>query len=278
MNNTILVTGATGETGERITDLLRAEGHEVRAVSRSTTLRFDWDDPQTWPAALDGVAAIYVVTASLHDPDTLRQMREFGNLAVRHGATRAVMASIPDDGSEQFEAVREAEQALAGAGLDLTVLRFRWFMQTFSEDFLHDYITAGELRLPAGDGGEAFIDADDIAAVAVAALTEDGHTGREYELTGPRALSFDDVARELSDATGRTITYTAVSAAKYKQEQEQRGEPKEGVDLLAELYAAIAAGDLMTTTAHVHDVLGRAPHDFRDFANRAARDGAWTSK
>ncbi|GMA30137.1 NAD(P)H-binding protein [Litorihabitans aurantiacus] len=278
MNDTILVTGATGKTGGRITDLLRSQGQEVRAVSRSTSLPFDWRDPDTWPGALDGVKAVYVVPASLHDPDTLDQLRDFGKLAIQHGATRAVLASVPDDGSEAFQAVRDAEQALASSGLDLTVLRFRWFMQTFSEDFLASYVTSGELRLPAGEGGEAFIDADDIAAVAATALTQDGHAGREYELTGPRALTFQDAARELSAATGRTITYTAVSAEDYEKEQEERGEPKEGVDLLVDLYAAIATGDLGNTTTHVHDVLARAPHDFHDFANRAAHDGAWNGR
>lgn len=135
MNDTILVTGGTGKTGGRITKLLRSQGHEVHAVSRSTSPRFDWQDHDTWPAALNGVKAMYVVTASLHDPDTLDQLRAFGKLAAHHGATRAVLASVPDDGSsEEFQAVRDAEQALASSGLNLTVLRFRWFMQTFSED------------------------------------------------------------------------------------------------------------------------------------------------
>lgn len=275
MNETILVTGATGKTGKRITELLRAQGHAVRAVSRSTDIRFDWQDADTWPAALEGVNAIYVVTASLYDPDTLNQLREFGKLAIQNGATRAVMASVPDDGSKEFQTVRNAEKALAESGLGLTVLRFRWFMQTFTEDFLRDYVVTGELRLPAGDGGEAFIDADDIAAVAAAILIDDRHVDADYELTGPRALTFNDVANELSVATGRTITYTAVSPEDYTHEQEQRGEPKEGVELLTELFATMAAGDLMTTTTHVRDVLGRSPQDFRDFALRAARNDAW---
>lgn len=275
LNETILVTGATGKTGKRITELLRAQGHAVRAVSRSTDIRFDWQDADTWPAALEGVNAIYVVTASLYDPDTLNQLREFGKLAIQNGATRAVMASVPDDGSKEFQTVRNAEKALAESGLGLTVLRFRWFMQTFTEDFLRDYVVTGELRLPAGDGGEAFIDADDIAAVAAAILIDDRHVDADYELTGPRALTFNDVANELSVATGRTITYTAVSPEDYTHEQEQRGEPKEGVELLTELFATMAAGDLMTTTTHVRDVLGRSPQDFRDFALRAARNDAW---
>lgn len=275
MNRTILVTGATGKTGQRLTDLLRSQGHDVRAVSRSTSPRFDWTDPDTWMAALDGVHAIYIVTANLYDPATPDQLRKFGLLAVQNGASRAVMASVPDDGSEAFQGVREAEQALASSGLGVTVLRFRWFMQTFSEDFLHPYVSAGELRLPAGGGGEAFIDANDIAAVAAATLTQDHHSGHEYELTGPRVLTFDDAASELSAATGRTITYTAVSPEDYRNEQEKRTEPKEGIDLLIDLYATIASGDLMTTTTDVHNVLGRQPNDFRDFAQRTAHTGTW---
>jgi uncharacterized protein YbjT (DUF2867 family) len=274
-NNTILVTGGTGKTGRRVAALLQEQGHDVRAVSRSTPVPFDWSNEATWPAALDEVESIYVVTTDLYDPKTTTQFRDFGRLAVEHGATRAVMISVPDDGQS---GVGDAGQQLTDAGLGLTMLRLRWFNQNFSEDFLTPAVLSGDLRLPAGTGAEAFVDADDIAAVAAAALTDSRHVGRDYELTGPRLLTFDDVAREISEATARPLTYTALSKGEYISEQIESGVPAEWAEFSAYLYESIASGALQTTTTHIEEVLGRPARDFRDFALDAAAHGAWDAR
>ncbi|PPG37454.1 NmrA family NAD(P)-binding protein [Pseudoclavibacter sp. RFBA6] len=274
-NGTILVTGGTGKTGRRVAELLRERGQDVRAVSRNSEIRFDWDDDSTWPDAVKDVAAVYIVTTSLHDPSVADQFRAFGELVVASGATRAVLVSVPDDGHAAFRLAQAAEAELTKAGLGLAVLRLRWFNQNFSEDFLAPFVDAGDLRLPAGHGAEAFVDADDIAEVAALALTDDSHAGRTYELTGPRLLTFADVAQELSAATGRTITYTPLEVDAYVAEQIGYGVPEEWARLSATLYANIAAGALQTVSSDIADVLGRPARDFRDFAASAVRDGAW---
>jgi len=274
-NSTILVTGGTGKTGRRVTELLLERGYDVRAVSRNSDIRFDWNDDSTWPEAVKGIAAVYVVTTSLHDPAVTDQFRAFGKLAVANGAARAVLVSVPDDGHEGFQLAQSAEAELTKAGLGLTILRLRWFNQNFSEDFLAPFVDAGDLRLPAGHGAEAFVDADDIAEVAALALTDASHAGRTYELTGPRLLTFADVADELSAATGRTITYTPLDVDAYVAEQIGYGVPEEWAHFSATLYANIAAGALQTVSSDIADVLGRPARDFRDFAASAVEDGAW---
>jgi uncharacterized protein YbjT (DUF2867 family) len=183
----ILVTGATGKTGRRVARLLRERGVPVRAASRSATPSFDWTDRGTWEPALRGVTGMYVVHPDLGSSRAADDVAAFARRAAAAGARHAVLLSTPSDAwGPAGEHVLSAERALGHAGLDWTVLRVRWFFQNFSEDFLRDPVLSGEVRLPAGDGKEAFIDAEDIAEVAVAALTEAGHAGWNYELSGPR--------------------------------------------------------------------------------------------
>lgn len=134
---------------------------------------------------------------------------------------------------------------------------------------------SGEVRLPAGHGREAFIDAEDIAEVAVAALTRDGHAGRAYELSGPRLMTVGDAVSEIARATGRAIRYTPLTPEAYADEQRAQGVPEEWVQLTNDLYARVRAGGLGTLTDDVRHVLGRPPRDFTDYARSAAAQGAW---
>lgn len=274
-NDVILVTGATGKTGRRVTQILRDSGREVREGSRSSVQPFNWTDETTWGSALLGVDAVYVVLADLGSPEIVEPVREFARQAAEAGATRAVMVSVPASGGMGMEAVLATESAFVEAGLALTVLRLRWFHQNFTEDFLLAPVMSGDLRLPAGDGREAFVDADDIAEVAVAALTEDGHAGRSYEVTGPATLSFAEVAAELSRATGREIRYTPVSVEEFVAEQVAAGVPAGWAQMLGELYAHIGTGALDSTSDDVELVLGRPARDLRGFSTAAAAAGAW---
>jgi uncharacterized protein YbjT (DUF2867 family) len=207
------------------------------------------------------VSAVYLVAADFDSPIT-----EFIEQAAAAGVRRAVLLSAPG-----------IEDGMGDSGLEWTVLQPRWFFQNFSEDFLRDAVLSGELRLPAGDGREAFIDAEDIAEVAVAALTEDGHAGRRYELTGPRLMTFADTAEELAKATGRDIRYVPLTREEFVGEQREQGVPEEWVRLSADLYESIRSGSLASLTADVRRVLDRSPRDFSEYAKETATQGAWTS-
>ncbi|MFH0241841.1 NmrA family NAD(P)-binding protein [Streptomyces sp. HK10] len=263
----ILVIGGTGKTGRRVVDRLRALGRPARAGSRSSGIPFVWEDESTWPAALDGVRAAYVTYyPDLAFPGAKEAVGRFAAFAVARGARRLVLLSGRGE-----EGAVASEEALKASGCDWTVVRAGWFDQNFSEGFFLDPVRSGELALPTGDAVEPFVDADDIADVVVAALTDDRHIGETYELSGPRLLSFHDVARELSAATGRTIAYVPVGADEYRAALREAGEPEE----FADLFTLITDGRNASVVHGVREVLGREPRDFSQYVGEAAATGVW---
>ncbi|MET9768075.1 NAD(P)H-binding protein [Streptomyces sp. NPDC006415] len=263
----ILVIGGTGKTGRRVVERLETLGRPTRVGSRSSETPFVWEDENTWEAALDGVSAVYVTYyPDLAFPGAKEAIGRFASVAVERGVKRLVLLSGRGE-----EGAVASEDALKASGCDWTVVRCNWFNQNFSESFFLDPVLAGELALPTGDAVEPFVDADDIADVAVAALTDDRHIGKTYELSGPRLLSFHDVARELSAATGRTIAYIPVSVDDYRAALRQLGEPEE----FADLFTLIVDGRNASVVHGVREALGREPKDFADYAKEAAAAGAW---
>ncbi len=176
-------------------------------------------------------------------------------------------------GRGEVEAQR-AEQALFDTGADVTVVRCAWFMQNFSEDFLRSSVLDGQLVLPGGVAEEPFVVADDIADVACAALTEPRHQGQLYELTSPRLYTLDDIAAELSDATGRRVTYVPVTVEEYAATAAAHGVPAELVGFLTYLFGEVFGNNAFTTDG-VERALRRPPRDFRTFARAAADRSAW---
>ncbi|MGW3510493.1 NmrA family NAD(P)-binding protein [Streptomyces sp. NPDC000994] len=265
----ILVIGGTGKTGRRVAERLTAQGLPVRVGSRSGEPPFVWEDASTWEAALDGVLAVYVTYyPDLAFPGAAETVGAFARTAVAKGARRLVLLSGRGE-----EGARISEDKLKESGADWTVVRASWFAQNFSESFFLEPVLAGELALPTGDAVEAFVDADDIADVAVAALTDDRHIGRTYELSGPRLLSFHDIATELSKATGRQITYIPVTVDEYRKALEDNGLPVE----FADLFELILDGRNAHLVHGVEEALGRKPKDFADFARDAAATGVWNT-
>ena len=267
----ILVLGASGKTGRRVVDRLTAAELPVRAGSRRGTPPFDWHDPATWPPVLDGVQAAYIsYYPDLAVPGAVEATGKFAKLAVDSGVNRLVLLA----GRGEAEAER-AEQAVADSGADLTIVRSTWFMQNFSEGDFRPQLLGGLVTLPAGDMVEPFVDIDDLADVAVAALTEDGHAGQLYELTGPRLLTFAEAIEEISRATGREIRYAPVSVEEFAAALATQGVPGEAIEIFSFLFDEVLDGRNAHLTDGVWRALGRAPRDFRDFAKDAALAGAW---
>ena len=272
-NKPILVVGGTGKTGRRVVERLGARGFPVRVGSRSGRPPFDWADESTWVPVLQGVRAVYIPYPDLVIPGSATEVtRAFAELAIEHGVTRLVMLT----GRGEDEAQR-GERELQATGADVTIVRCAWFMQIFSEDFLLDSIRAGEVVLPATDDQlDPFVDTDDIADVAVAALTEPGHVGQVYELTSPRLLSVPEAIAEIAKASGRDITYVPVSVEDYAAGAADHGAPAELVEFLTYLFSDVL-GKLAYFTNTVERVLGRPPRDFTDFATRTAATGIWSA-
>ncbi|ADB54136.1 NAD(P)H-binding protein [Conexibacter woesei] len=270
----ILVLGATGKTGSRVVSQLRQHDVEVRAASRNGATRFDWGDEGTWAPALDGAGAAYVVVPE--EVDGAERVSAFGALAAARGVERLVLLSARDWANSGGEAELASERAVQGAGTAWTILRPTWFAQNFSEaPWLRDPVLGGEVVLSTGQGLEPFIDADDIAAVAVAALTEDGHAGETYELSGPRLLTFGDAVAEIAAASGRDVRYVPVDQAAFAAYAAEHGAPPETIEVLNALYGWIAEGREAHLSDGVQRALGREPRDFSDYVKAAAASGAW---
>lgn len=270
--STTLVLAGTGKTGRRVVERLRARGVPTRVGSRSGEQPFDWEQPATWSAALDGVDAVYVAYApDIAMPGAVESVRSLCRLAVESGVRRLVLLS----GRGEEEAER-AERAVREAGAEWTIVRCAWFSQNFSESFLLEPILAGEVALPdAGGAPEPFVDANDIADVAVAALTEPGHAGELYELTGRRLLTFADALGEISRATGREIRHVPVPLDAYAAALAAQEVPADVVELLTYLFGEVLDGRNAHLADGVERALGRQPRDFGDYVRKTAASGVW---
>ncbi|WP_433467433.1 NAD(P)H-binding protein [Spirillospora sp. CA-128828] len=274
----ILVTGATGKSGRRVVSRLRAEGLPVRAASRNGEHHFEWTSRRTWDSALESVRSVYIVQL-----DGTKLVRPFVERAVRHGVQRIVLASgrgIDDPGYAKdvggvLEGIRDSEAAVRESGVEWTISRPGWFAQNFSEGFFADAIRDGELRLPAGDGAASFVDAEDIAAVVAAALTDDRHAGQIYELSGSRAVTLTEVVATISEVTGREIRYVPLSVEEYVAELVQQGSPPADAEAFADVIEPLREGTDAYVSDGVERAIGRRPRTFADFAKSTAAAGGW---
>jgi uncharacterized protein YbjT (DUF2867 family) len=266
-----LVIGGTGKTGRRVAERLEARGVPLRIGSRSGQPPFDWLDPATWAPAVQNVKSAYVTYYSdLAFSGAAEHVRSFADLATANGVRHLVLLS----GRNEPGAVL-GEQAVQESGADWTIVRSSFFAQDFSEYFLLESVVSGEVAFPAGDTAEPFIDAEDIADVASAALTDDRHKNQLYEVTGPRLLTFAEACEEISQATGRDVRYVPVSADEYASALAEAGMPPDEVAEFIDLFTMILDGRSQYVTDGVQRALGRPPRDFRDFARDAAAAGAW---
>ena len=269
--DTTLVISGTGKTGRRIVQRLRERGLPVRSASRAGATPFDWEDPATWGPVLRGASSAYVsFFPDLAVPGAPEAIAALSRQALGLGVRRLVLLS----GRGEVEAQR-AEQALQASGADWTVVRCSWFDQNFSEGYLLHPVLAGEVALPVGDVPEPFVDVDDVADVAVAALTEDGHAGQVYELTGPRSLTFGEAVEEIGRATGRNLRFTPVAIDDYEAGLAAHGVPADVAGLLRYLFTEVLDGRNATPADGVQRALGRQPRDFTVYARDAAAAGAW---
>ncbi|MEU7085251.1 NAD(P)H-binding protein [Streptomyces achromogenes] len=278
-SGTILVIGATGTTGGRAAAQLTAAGHRVRAASRRATpvpgtqpVRFDWYVPGTFGGALDGADRVYLVPP-LGDPDPAAVMLPFLRQARAAGVRRAVLlgsSAIPADGP----GVGAVHRALPELFDQWAVLRPSWFMQNFTGTHMHarSIREHGVILTAAGSGRVGFVDADDIAAVAVHALTDDRAPGTDLVLTGPQALGYDDIAAIVTEVTGRPVTHQPLTYERMRDRLAGQL-PLEFAEMLAGMDRAIAEGAEDRTTDTVQRLTGRPPHSFREVAERELTRG-----
>lgn len=270
-SDTILVVGGTGKTGRRVVERLQDLGLSFRVGSRSAQPAFDWEDRTTWAPALEGITKAYVTYyPDLAVPGATKTVQAFFSQAINTGVKKLVLLS----GRGEAEAGL-AERALQVCDVDWTILQCSFFSQNFSESFLLEPIQAGEVALPVRPVAEPFVDVEDVADVAVAALTQPGHSRRLYELTGPRLLTFADAIGEIAQATGREIRYLAIESEEYRAAMVEAQVPAEVVDLVLYLFRTVLDGRNASLADGVQQALGRAPRDFDDYVQRTAASGVW---
>ena len=273
-SGTTLVLGGTGKTGRRVAERLQGRGIRTRIASRSIQPGFNWDAPDTWEAVLDDIDTAYITYApDLAIPGAPDAIRQFVALAVEKGVRRLVLLS--GRGEDEAQA---CERIIQDSGVEWTVVRASWFNQNFSEGEFLGMVMDGAITLPAMDVPEPFVDADDIADVAVAALTEDGHQGKVYEVTGPRMLTFTQIAEELSSAAGRKIQFIPIPKEDFAAALAASGAPDNIVWLLGYLFETVLDGRNAYLTDGVQQALGREPTDFAEFARRVAARGVWDTE
>ncbi|MBN2177629.1 MAG: SDR family NAD(P)-dependent oxidoreductase [Demequinaceae bacterium] len=250
---------------------MRREDVEVRAASRSSETRFDWAQPDTWKPALAGMRSVYIVPEGCPDVAT---MEAFCQAAVEEGLAQLVLLSTREAEYDGYESFLEIEDAIIDAGTGWTILRPSWFSQNFHSHYDKE-IRAGLLELPAGEGRDPFIDADDVAEVAFQALTMHGHDEKVYELSGPDPLSFREATERISALTGLTVRYQPITEEAYLERLKSLGSPDDVARLHASAYRPIAKGDNDYTSEGFRRLLGHSPRDFDTFVKEAVQKGIW---
>ncbi|KIO77111.1 NmrA family transcriptional regulator [Pedobacter lusitanus] len=267
----ILVLGGTGKTGSRVADRLSKLGYPVSIGSRTADIPFDWDDISTWKPALQNIRSVYITfQPDLAVPNAPGCIASFSRMAAENGIEKLVLLS----GRGEEEA-RHCEQIVINSGIAWTIVRASWFFQNFSESYFLTDVLSGQVTLPVGDIPEPFIDADDIADVAVAALTQDGHSGEIYEITGPHLLTFKEVIQEIATAAGKNIVYKQVSAEEYTALLVSGQVPQEYIALLSYLFTEVMDGRNSYIVNDVERALGRKATDFSSYTRKTAASGIW---
>ena len=279
----ILITGATGRIGSATVQQLAASGLCVRALVRSLekaasiagpgveVVRGDLEQTPSFEAALQGVTRALLVSPL--DPRQVALQGNFIEAAKRAGPVHIV--KISGLGTALDSPVRsgrwhaQTEAHLEASGLPFTHLRPLFFMQNLLR-FAQAVAQTGEFAAALGEGKVAMIDVRDIAAVAVAALTMDGHTGKAYTITGPEALTYDDVAKKLSWVTGKPVSYRDVPSAVVRQRLLETGMPDWYVEVQMDFHAALREGGASIVTDTVESVTGKPPRSFEQFAREHA--------
>ncbi|MBN9380207.1 MAG: NAD(P)H-binding protein [Chitinophagaceae bacterium] len=266
-----LVLGGNGKTGRKVAERLSKLNVPVRIGSRSGNPRFDWMEESTWRPALKGMDAVYVTfQPDLTIPEAQPLIEAFARTAVQSGIKKLVFLSGRGEKEAQM-----CESLIINCGAPWTIVRCSWFNQNLSESFLVEPIQSGVVALPVGNVGEPFVDTDDVADVVVAALTEQGHDGQVYELTGPRLLTYAQVVGEIAQATGRDIRFIQVTPEEYAEELKAAQVPPEFIDLILHLFTEVMDGRNASLTDGVQRALGRQPKDFSTFVTETVGTGVW---
>jgi len=276
----ILITTPNGKVGTEVAKQLIEKGIEVRigahtvekaqaAFPQAHVVRFDFDDEQSVQAAVDGADAVYLASPGDMVAAPVNRVVDHARAA---GVGRIVRLSAM--GIEHTDtSLRQIEQHIEATDLQWTFLRPSWFMQNYSTTNAQSIREQHAFYEPAGDAKTSFVDTRDIAAIAVQALTEDGHHGQAYTITGGQAYDRYQVAHAIVQATGKDVRYVPIEDEQFRASMAAIGAPPQYIALMSNLYSTVRAGWTEQVTDTVQRVLGRAPITLEQFA--ADHRDAW---
>ncbi len=282
MSGAILVTGATGNVGREVVRELAARGATVRAAvfnaadaarlpdGASETVRFDFLDPTTFPAAYDGVDRLFLMRPPPIS-NVKRDMQPAIDYAARAGVRHITFLSLIGVERNRIVPHAKIEKLLMQSGVPWTMLRCGFFMQNLDTTHRADLVEADDIFVPAGGGRTAFIDARDIGAVAARVLTEPGHASTAYNLTGSEALSYTEVAAIMGEELGRPITYSNPSPLAFARRFRQRGYPGGYINVMLGIYLTTRLGMAAGISPDVERLLGRPPITLRQYVKDYAK-------
>jgi len=271
----ILITGATGNIGREVLNNLLEKGHKVRATAINAedarripesvqAVIFDFSNPQTYSTALTGINKVFLMRPP-HITDIEHTLNPFVDVAKSRGVNQIVFLSllgVEDNPRVPHYAV---EQHILESGIPYTFLRPSFFMQDLNTTHRQEIAEDSEIFIPVGDAKTSFIDARDVGAIAAQTLTEQGHTNQAYDLTGPEALNYFQVAEIFTDVLGRDITFRAPSLPAFIWRTWRRGTPLSFALIMGMLYNATKKGLADVVTNQVEYILGRQPITFRQY-------------
>lgn len=257
----ILVIGATGKTGKRVYEKLTNCGFAVKAGSRQSEQPFDWNNQATWQTALKHIKKVYLTYyPDLAVPTAPQAIEDFCNMAIQSGVEHITLLSGRGE-----EAAQVCESIVQNSGLEWTIVRASWFNQNFSEGQFRDYIMSGTIALPVAQVTEAFVDIDDLADVVVASLTETGHSGKQYEVTGPELLSFEEIAAKFSKHLNKEISFIEISMEAFEKALDDVGVADDVIEMLLYLFGEVLDGRNEYLTHGIEEALGRKPKRFDEY-------------
>ncbi|GAB3717779.1 SDR family oxidoreductase [Spirosoma flavus] len=276
----ILITGATGNIGQELTRLLSERGVRFRAMVRNSqreselagmpgveVVAGDFNDSDSLASALRGIERAFLLTPSSEQAETqqLRFVEQAQKAGVRHVVKLSQLAADEHSPVRFLRYHAVVEQAIRNSGLDFTFLRPNLFMQGLL-NFRSSIAESGQFFAPIGNAGISVIDVRDIANVAAAALTENGHSEQTYTLTGPESLRHSDMAEELSNVLGRPVTFVDITPELMRATLDKIGFPAWQADGLIEDYAHYSRNEAAMVASGVWDATGLIPRSFAQFA------------
>jgi len=262
MKDRILVIGASGTVGSHLVQTLKQQGHDVRAATSKT---LNLVTGKGIKEAFKDIDKAFLLSPPGYD-DQYALLSPLIQEAKRQGLKKVVLMTAMGANAVETSPFRRAEIELEKSGISYNIIRPNWFLQNFNTFWIQGILEQKKILLPAGTAPVSFIHSRDISEVAAKLLTTDTHNNRDFDLTGPEAVTHDQVAQSISEVIGQKVSYQEIQPEELKKSLLSAGLPVGYVDFLLMIFGFLREGYNSRTTSSVEDILGRAPLSLKQYA------------